>query len=165
MPQFSFAFASVKSGLSFAVKVQLPTSPIAGELADPESRKGAVVTALNIAIAAISRPAAEPCPPRASREFVAHDSSSQFGSLNHRVWPNAARLARHRFGACGQKWTSAGRQPPLNPLKMIRSGIVKRPVESASKTPILLYGRRLRCKKETVSAIDWARIAASNPIE
>ena len=36
---------------------------------------------------------------------------------------------------------------------------------SAAKTPIVLYGRRLRCRKEIVSAIDWARTAASNPIE
>jgi hypothetical protein len=34
-------------------------------------------------------------------EFVTHDSSPQFGSLNHGVWPDATLLGRPRLDAYG----------------------------------------------------------------
>ena len=36
-------------------------------------------------------------------EFVACDSSPQFGSLNHRVWPNATLPGRPRLDAYGEE--------------------------------------------------------------
>ena len=60
-------------------------------------------------------------------EFVAHDSSPQFGSLNHRVRPNATLLARPRFGAYGQKQTSTNRQSSPKPSNVESPGGISPP--------------------------------------
>jgi hypothetical protein len=56
-------------------------------------------------------------------EFVAHDSSPQFGSLNHRRSANRSALrGQLGFGGYGQKRTSAQQQPSPNPSKMTHCG-------------------------------------------
>src|ERR1700733_5142374 len=54
------------------------------------------------------------------RKFVAHDSSSQFRSLNHGCLAESNSLARSLYGANGLERTSTFRQRRLNPSKMTR---------------------------------------------
>jgi hypothetical protein len=56
-------------------------------------------------------------------EFVAHDSSPQFGSLNHRGSAKRNAPGPARCGAYRQKRTSTCRQPLLNPSKMTQNGL------------------------------------------